>query len=32
MTKDFANKYNIPYFETTPLRAYIQINEALKAY
>ena len=32
MTKNFAKKYNIPYFETTPLKAYIQINEALKAY
>jgi fatty acid desaturase len=32
MTKEFARKYNIPYFETTPLMAYIQINNALKAY
>ena len=32
MTKAFAKKYDIPYFETTPLMAYIQINEALKAY
>lgn len=32
LTKEFAKKYNIPYFETTPLTAYIQINHALKAY
>jgi len=32
MTKDFAKKYNIPYFETTPLMAYVQINNALKEY
>ena len=32
MTKDFAKKYNIPYFETTPLMAYVQINNAIKAY
>jgi fatty acid desaturase len=32
MTKDFAKKYNIPYFETTPLMAYVQINDAIKEY
>lgn len=32
MTKEFAQKYNIPYFETTPMMAYIQINNALKEY
>ncbi len=32
LTKAFALKYNLPYFETTPLQAYIQINQALKAY
>lgn len=32
ITKAFAKKYNIPYFETTPLMAYVQINHALKEY
>jgi len=32
ITKDFAKKYNISYFETTPIEAYIQINRALKFY
>ncbi len=32
MTKEFAAKYNIFYFETTPIEAYVQINEALKDY
>jgi len=32
MTKDFAKKHDIPYFETTPIRAYIQINDAIKSY
>ncbi len=32
MTKAFAKQHNIPYFETTPLMAYVQINEALKKY
>jgi len=32
MTKDFAKKHNIFYFETTPIEAYIQINDGLKAY
>ncbi len=32
ITKEYAKKHNIFYFETTPLEAYIQINNALKAY
>ena len=32
MTKDFALKYNLPYFETTPFMAYVQINNVLKEY
>lgn len=32
LTKEFAQKHNIFYFETTPLEAYIQINNGLKAY
>ena len=32
MTRDFAKKHNIAYFETTPVQAYIQINRALDAY
>lgn len=32
ITKEFAKEYNIPYFETTPLVAYVQINHALKGY
>jgi len=32
ITKEFAKQYNIPYFETTPLIAYVQINNALKEY
>ena len=32
ITKEFAKKYDIKYFETTPLGAYVQINHALKAY
>ena len=32
MTKDFAQKHNIPYFETSPLLAYVQINDAIKEY
>ncbi len=32
MTKEFAKKYDIPYFETTPLKAYVQINDAIKEY
>ena len=32
MTKEFAKKHQINYFETSPLEAYFQINRALKAY
>ena len=32
MTRDFAKKHHIPYFETTPVTAYVQINDALKNY
>ena len=32
MTREFAKKHHIKYFETTPIEAYIQINHALKAY
>jgi len=32
LTKDFSKKHNIKYFETTPLGAYVQINDALKDY
>ena len=32
ITKDFAKKHGIPYFETTPLMAYVQINDAIKEY
>jgi len=32
MTKEFAKKHHIPYFETTPVGAYVQINDALKDY
>ena len=32
MTKAFAKKHHIPYFETTPVGAYVQINDALKDY
>jgi len=32
MTKDFAKKHHMKYFETTPLQAYVQINNAIKAY
>ena len=32
LTKDFAKKYEIPYFETSPIRAYIQINDVIKKY
>jgi len=32
MTKEFAKKYKLDYFETTPLQAYIQINDVLKKY
>ena len=32
ITREFAQKHNIPYFETTPIQAYAQINRALDAY
>ena len=32
ITKDFAKKHQLFYFETTPLMAYLQINDGLKAY
>ncbi len=32
LTRDFAKKHNMHYFETTPFEAYAQINQALKAY
>ena len=32
MTRDFAKANNIKYFETTPVEAYVQINDAIKAY
>ena len=32
MTKDFAKKHDIPYFESTPVQAYVQINDAIKTY
>ena len=32
MTREFAEKYNMIYFETTPIEAYIQINNAIKEY
>jgi len=32
MTRNFAKKHNIHYFETTPIEAYVQINDELKKY
>jgi len=32
MTKVFAKKHNIPYFETSPFMAYVQINDVVKRY
>jgi len=32
MTKKFAQKHNILYFESSPVQAYVQINTALKEY
>ena len=32
MTKEFAKRNNLTYFETSPIRAYIQINDMLKEY
>lgn len=32
ITREFAQKHNLNYFETTPIEAYIQINNVLKTY
>jgi len=32
MTREFSKKHNIHYFETTPVEAYVQINDVLKEY
>ncbi|MEA1879714.1 MAG: acyl-CoA desaturase [Campylobacterota bacterium] len=32
LTKEFAKKHHLFYFETTPMLAYIQINDAIKKY
>ncbi|HIP60439.1 MAG TPA: acyl-CoA desaturase [Campylobacterales bacterium] len=32
MTKAFAEKHNMKYFESTPVEAYFQINRVLKGY
>ena len=32
MTRDFARRHNMKYFETTPIEAYVQINNVLKEY
>ena len=32
MTREFAKKHNIVYFETTPIQAYVQINNVIKKY
>ena len=32
MTREFAEKHNLKYFETTPIEAYIQINNQLSKY
>ncbi len=32
MTKEFARKHNMYYFETSPIEAYIQINRIIKEY
>jgi fatty acid desaturase len=32
MTQAFAKEHNIYYFETSPLMAYVQINDAIKEY
>jgi fatty acid desaturase len=32
MTREFAKKHNMKYFETTPIQAYVQINDAIKEY
>jgi fatty acid desaturase len=32
MTKEFAQKHGLKYFETTPIEAYVQINDVVKKY
>ncbi len=32
MTKEFAQKHGLKYFETSPIEAYVQINDVLKKY
>ena len=32
MTRDFAREHGMDYFETTPIQAYVQINDQLKKY
>ena len=32
MTRNFAKKHGMKYFETTPVEAYVQINDVLKKY
>jgi fatty acid desaturase len=32
LTKEFAAKHHLKYFETTPIEAYVQINDVLKRY
>jgi fatty acid desaturase len=32
ITRDFASEHQLSYFETSPIRAYIQINDAIKNY
>jgi len=32
MTRDFAKEHDLFYFETTPITAYVQINNVLKEY
>jgi len=32
MTREFAKKHNLKYFESTPVEAYVQINKALGDY
>lgn len=32
MTREFAQKHHLKYFETSPIEAYVQINDVLKKY
>ncbi len=32
ITREFAKKHHIKYFETSPIEAYIQINQVIKTY